>query len=602
MANHGVNGNKRDDDASVHADPFEGFDATSFFLSDAEDHQLGDRPSLSAAERARGVDSAMAKAIRDYAIKERLACFKIRVNRGPLMDSIIEGITKTTEIALCTAAEVAPACEAIPVKGIDGEGTGAVRYIFFPASQVPQLATIKEFKEQQSGCFKTGADGLQVTITRDRMMGSRGKTEFAVDGLKSTMVKRFRGFPVAAAVASDLLIAEWASQFDTDPDEARFQLVSNNIGQAMGPFGLVQIFDYFVEFAAEAHSSAGTGASQRTQVHKLDWNKLAARAGLEEGDVAKMTREQIYSQHARDLKAEISSGSNDSEICKRTLVGFNIAPGTTEEQIKAALTSSADIIAKTEEEKIKEDDIEEVEVRETGAGNCMFKARIKDLQKFEIAYMVEGAKPLQDLHDGKGNQGVRLARDKTIAERRKIYQNNSRRVSSWSGAGNNAPKQVWKNDMMPEAIDYGKLAEKVSAILLDKLMTEFTKPQGVFMKAIAGVLAARLQTLMSPLRERLTSIEINIASIAQSVGSDQFNTNEEEDFDDEEEDFEMGDQTVLGKRGTASQDQLAVTVAQEMAGNPAMMSQMLQLVEAAAQNTPAGKMPIKKRPTTGNRR
>lgn len=105
--------------------------------------------------------------------------------------------------------------------------------------------------------------------------------------------------------SSDLLIAEWASQFDADPDAARFQLVSANIGQAKGPFGqigLVQIFNYFIEFAAEAHSSVGSGAAQRTQVHKLDWNKLAVscRAGLEEGDVAKMTREQIYTEHVRE--------------------------------------------------------------------------------------------------------------------------------------------------------------------------------------------------------------------------------------------------------------------------------------------------------------
>ena len=142
MASDGVNGNKHGDDARVHADPLEGFDATSFFLSDAEDRQLGGRPSLGAAERARGIDSAMAKCVRDYAIKESLACFKVRVNRGQSLDQMIEGIVKATNITLSTAAEVAPACEAIPVKGIDGEGTGALKYIFFPVIRVCRCASL----------------------------------------------------------------------------------------------------------------------------------------------------------------------------------------------------------------------------------------------------------------------------------------------------------------------------------------------------------------------------------------------------------------------------------------------------------------------------
>lgn len=597
-------GNKNGVDGRSHAESLEGFDATSFFLSDAEDRQLGGRPSLGAAERARGIDSAMAKCVREHACKERLACFKVRVNRGQLLDEVIEGLVKAANITLSTAAEVAPATEAIPVKGIDGEGTGALKYIFFPASQVPQLAAIQGFKEQQSGCHRQGADGLQVTITRDRMMGSRGVTDFALGGLKDSMVKKYKALPVAAAVTSDMLIAEWAAQFDADPDAARFQLFSKNIGQAKGPFGLVQIFDYFVEFAAEANFSAdpATMPSQRAQVYKMDWDKLATRVGLEAGDVSKMNREQIYTEHVRDLRAEIASGSNDSDICKRTLVGFNIAPDATSEAVKQALIASAQGVAKSEEEKLRDEDFESLDVRETGAGNFMFKARFKDLAKFEIAYMVEGAKPLQDLHDGKGNQGVRVARDKTIDERRQIYQANSRRVSSWSGPGAGAPKQAWKNDMMSETIDYEVIAEKVSKKLIDKLMVEFAKPQGVFMKAIAGVVGARLQTMMTPLRERLTSIEINIASIAHSVGSDQY-LDDEDDEEFEDDDEEMAAQSVLGKRNKERQDQIAETVANEMAGNPAMMSRMLQLVEVAAQNTPANRNKTSRRqPSTINRR
>ena len=89
MAN--LNGNKHGEHASDHVALHEEFDVDSFFLTDAANLRLGGRPPLGAAERNRGVNSAMAKAIRDYAIDNKLACFKIRSNQREGIDAIIAG-------------------------------------------------------------------------------------------------------------------------------------------------------------------------------------------------------------------------------------------------------------------------------------------------------------------------------------------------------------------------------------------------------------------------------------------------------------------------------------------------------------------------------
>ena len=490
------------------------FDANAFLLNDADHRRLGGGGA--AAGGRSGVTNAMAKAIRDYTIANKIACFKVRCNIAARLDVILNGIIAITEVSLVTDSEIAPATDVQPCNGQGGARTGALKCVFILNSDVQKLCKLMPDCDTVSGYCKLGAGGLQFTMVRDRMCGSLGHKENVIWGMReSPSVLSTRSFICKPAVASQILIDEWAAQFDEDPDTARFQISSKLVGQAMGPNGLEQMYCDFIEIGEEAKK-------QRNQIVKLDYDKLALRANLEKGKVKSMSQVEAYKAKVQGLKESKPMGSTDPSICQRTIVGFNIKPATTEEEVRHAIKEAVESDVDNKEE-LKDTDIEVITVRRAESGNWTFKVQFTSSAKMELVYWADRGAALQRLHDGKGPQGVRLAIDTPINERRNYMGSDRRRVSTWSGPGGNQVSP-WKNPMMSAvpSIDADKLAEAVCR----KMTAAMSEKGSPFVQAVATMVNEQSQSQMRVLRDRLTLMENMNIHFSNSMGVLQFATTE----------------------------------------------------------------------------
>ena len=485
----------------------EEYDVDSFLINEAEHAAFGGRAATGG--NGGGVSGALAKAIRDFAKAKDLVCFKIRTNVKSQLEKLKAGLIKKTSIELSTDVELEPAMGTTLVAGAAGRNSGALTHVFFPAEQMDKMKVLcKGDGEPSHYHMKDWRIGLEIAVTRERMAGAVGRRGdlMGLYGLRQAPnVMAVGSFLCKCAVVTQLVVEAWSTQFGKPAKDARFQVVSRAVGEGTGASGNdIQFYGDFVDFAEEAHE-------QRMELQQLDLDKLAEFAGLMSGSVLRATPEAILAKEVAKEETLKQRNSGDKEQFDRSIVCFNVKRGTTPEEATTAFIAA---VATAGGDTLEKEDIEQLTVEPTQAGNTILKARFKSVEKMKLVYWQELSTQVQSMHDGGGPQGLKMQIDTPISERRKTYRSDSRRVSTHSGPASQVQRRgVWQGDQMP--LDMPSLGKAIADKLAANILAAITKPDGAFSKAVSKAVATACDDKMMTIRNRLDSIEAGLKELIE---------------------------------------------------------------------------------------